>query len=68
MLKIASTPVLHINSQLANERWQKSLAIFELSLQMWRDNPALPKKSGRRVEEFMMPIEAARLQHLHDLS
>ena len=36
---------------------------FDLWTQIWAANPELAKQAGSRVEELMMPIEAARARY-----
>ena len=43
-------------AEQSQERWEQSLAQFELWTQIWRDNPELAKQAGNRVEELLMPI------------
>jgi hypothetical protein len=50
-------------AQMLEERWQQILAQFELWTQIWAANPELVKRSGSRVEELMMPIEAVRQRY-----
>ena len=45
------------------QRWQQSLAQFELWTQIWAENPDIAKRSGARVEELMMPIDAVRQRY-----
>jgi hypothetical protein len=48
---------------ILEERWQKSLAMFEMWTQIWRDNPSVLAKAEQKVRELMMPLEAVqRLQ------
>jgi hypothetical protein len=48
---------------ILDERWQKSLAMFEMWTQIWRDNPSVLAKAEQKVRELMMPLEAVqRLQ------
>jgi hypothetical protein len=46
-----------------DQRWQQSLAQFELWTQIWKDNPQLAAQAGQRVQELMMPI--AEVQRLY---
>jgi hypothetical protein len=39
-----------------DQRWQQSLAQFEMWTQIWKDNPQLAKQAGQRIQELMMPI------------
>lgn len=43
-------------SEQLQQRWEQSLAQFEMWTQIWRDNPQLAKQAGKRVEELLMPI------------
>jgi hypothetical protein len=43
-----------------DERWQKSLAMFEMWTQIWRDNPSVLAKAGKKVRELMMPLDAVQ--------
>lgn len=56
-----------ISEENAQQRSARGLAMAELLTQFWLENPALLKQAGRRAQEFMMPIEQARLLHLDDL-
>jgi hypothetical protein len=46
-----------------DQRWQQSLAQFELWTQIWKDNPELAKQAGRRVQELMMPLADVQLAY-----
>jgi hypothetical protein len=46
-----------------DQRWQQSLAQFELWTQIWKDNPQLAAQAGQRVQELMMPI--AEVQRIY---
>ena len=46
-----------------HDRWLSILAQFDLWTQIWAANPELAKQAGSRVEELMMPIEAARVRY-----
>jgi hypothetical protein len=45
---------------ILDERWQKSLAMFEMWTQIWLDNPSVLAKAGQKVRELMMPLEAVQ--------
>ncbi len=51
-------------AQQTEERWQQSLAQFELWTQIWRDNPELAKQAGKRVQELMMPLSEVQQRYL----
>ncbi len=51
-------------AQQLDERWQQSLAQFELWTQIWRDNPELAKQAGKRVQELMMPLSEVQERYL----
>ena len=51
-------------AQQIDERWQQSLAQFELWTQIWRDNPELAKQAGKRVQELMMPLSEVQQRYL----
>jgi hypothetical protein len=48
--------IVQPSAQEIEERCSLAIAQFELWTQIWRDNPDLVKKAGRRVEELMMPL------------
>lgn len=45
------------------QRWEQSLAQFEMWTQIWRDNPSLAKQAGSRVEELLMPIAQVQARY-----
>ncbi len=45
------------------QRWEQSLAQFEMWTQIWRDNPQLAKQAGKRVEELLMPIAQVQARY-----
>jgi hypothetical protein len=45
------------------ERWEQSLAQFEMWTQIWRDNQQLAKQAGKRVEELLMPIAQVQARY-----
>lgn len=45
------------------QRWEQSLAQFEMWTQIWRDNPVLAKQAGLRVEELLMPIAQVQARY-----
>ena len=51
------------SAEVLEERWQQHLAQFELWTQIWAENPDIAKRSGARVEELMMPIDAVRQRY-----
>jgi hypothetical protein len=56
------------SAEEVEQRWQQSLAQFELWTQIWVKNPELAKRAGTRVEELMMPLEAVRERYTHILN
>jgi hypothetical protein len=50
-------------AQEIDQRWQQSLAQFELWTEIWKNNPELAKQAGRRVQELMLPIEVVQQQY-----
>jgi hypothetical protein len=46
------------------QRWELSLAQFEMWAQIWRDNPQLVKQAGIRVEEMLMPLTEVQRRYL----
>lgn len=49
---------------ILEERWQKSLAMFEMWTQIWRENPSVLAHAGQKVRELMMPLEAVQQSKL----
>jgi hypothetical protein len=45
-------------------RWQRSLALFELWARIWAEQPDIARRSGQRVEELMMPIDAVWARYI----
>lgn len=45
---------------MLDERWQKSLAMFEMWTQIWSDNPSVLARANQKVRELMMPLEQVR--------
>jgi hypothetical protein len=45
------------SAQELDQRWQQSLAQFELWTGIWKSNPELAKQAGSRVQELMLPLE-----------
>ncbi len=52
-------------AQQLQERWEQSLAQYELWTQIWRDNPDLAQLAGRRVQELMMPLAEVQKRYIH---
>ena len=52
-----------LTAEIVNERWMNALAQFELWTSIWADNPQLAKRTGARVEELMMPLEAVQQRY-----
>jgi hypothetical protein len=50
------------------QRWEQSLAQFEMWTQIWRENPQLAKQSGHRVEELMMSLSAVQPRYANYVS
>jgi hypothetical protein len=50
-------------AQELDQRWQQSLAQFEVWTEIWKNNPELAKQAGRRVQELMLPIEAVQQRY-----
>ncbi len=53
-----------ITAQLIEERWLKSLALFELWTDLWAQSPEIAQRSGSRVEELMLPLEVVQQRYL----
>jgi hypothetical protein len=51
------------SAEVLEMRWQQVLSQFELWTQIWAENPELAKKSGTRVEELMMPLDAVQQRY-----
>ncbi len=49
---------------ILDERWQKSLAMFGMWTQIWRDNPSVLARASQKVRELMMPVEEVRRSKL----
>ena len=45
------------------QRWEQSLAQFELWTQIWQDNPQIAKQAGKRVEELLMPLAQVQARY-----
>jgi hypothetical protein len=56
------------SAQVLEERWQQSLAQFELWTEIWRDNPELARQAGKRVQELMLPLADIHLRYEHMLT
>jgi hypothetical protein len=56
-----------ISAEDAAERWEQSLALVTTFSQIWMANPVLAKQAGRKVEEFVMPLDEVRKRHAKDL-
>ena len=55
-MRDATTP----SKAILEERWQKSLAMFEMWTQIWRDNPSVLMRANQKVRELMMPLDAVQ--------
>jgi hypothetical protein len=56
-----------ISAEDAAERWEQSLSLVTTFTQIWLANPALAKQAGRKVEEFVMPLDEVQKRHANDL-
>ena len=52
---------------VAAERFAQGMSLLDVFTQIWLANPALAKQAGRRVEEFILPIEEVQARHANDL-
>ncbi|NJS36843.1 MAG: hypothetical protein HC765_11190 [Brachymonas sp.] len=46
------------------QRWEQSLAQFEMWALIWRDNPQIAKQAGARVEELLMPLAQVQARYV----
>ena len=68
MVDLTTSTARRIDPETALARWEQGQALTQLFTEIWLSNPALAKKAGLRVQEFVMPLAEVQRRHLGDLS
>jgi len=56
-----------ITAGMAAQRFAQGMGLLDVFTRIWIANPTLAKQAGRKVEEFILPLEEVQRRHASDL-
>jgi hypothetical protein len=55
-----------ITAGMAAQRFAQGMGLLDIFTKIWIENPMLAKQAGRKVEEFILPLEEVQRRHTSD--